>query len=284
MIRLVALAVLVAALPLMAQRKITDDLGREVVVPEVPHRIVCLLPSVVDDVYALGAGDDVVGVTDFTKYPEVARKKPSVGLPLSPSLEAIIALHPDLVIGSGDLNRLDTAQNLSRYGIPVFMVAPHGLQGIYVSLLSLGRALHREAAAALVVQQLKARETAVRARAAGRPPVRVFMPVWYDPIVTIGKTSFISELIEAAGARSVTDDIAQEWPQVNLEAILARKPDALLLVKSDKFSLNDIKTRPGWEAMDAVREGRVFYLDDRVDFPSPVAFDAMEELAKELYP
>jgi ABC-type Fe3+-hydroxamate transport system substrate-binding protein len=284
MIRLLALAVLLTALPSVAQRKITDDLGREVIVPEHAHRIVCLLPSVVDDVYALGAGDDVVGITDFTKYPEVALKKPSVGLPLSPSLEAIIALHPDLVIGSGDLNRLDTAQSLSRYGIPVFMVNPHGLQGIYVSLLSLGRALHRESAAGVLVQRLKARELAVRARAAGRPPVRVFMPVWYDPIVTVGKTSFISELVKAAGARSVTDDIAQEWPQVSLEAMLARKPDALLLVKSAKFSLRDLQKRPGWDAMDAVREGRVFYLDDRVDFSSPVAFDAMEELSKELYP
>jgi iron complex transport system substrate-binding protein len=282
--RLLALAVLLTAVPLMAQRKITDDLGREVVVPDHPHRIVCMLPSVVDDVYALGAGNEVVGVTDFTKYPEIARSKPSVGLPLSPSLEAIVALHPDLVIGSGDLNRLETAQNLSRYGIPVFMVNPHGLQGIYSSLLSLGRALHRESDAGMLVQQLKAREQAVRARAVGKAQVSVFMPVWYDPIVTIGKTSFISELIEAAGAHSVTDDIAQEWPQVSLEAILARKPDALLLVKSDKFSLSDLQKRPGWEAMDAVRTARVFYLDDRMDFPSPIAFDAVEELAKELYP
>jgi ABC-type Fe3+-hydroxamate transport system substrate-binding protein len=284
MMRALALATLLATVPAMAQQKVADDLGREVAVPEHAHRIVCLLPNVVDDLYALGAGDDVVGVTDFTKYPAAARTKPSVGLPLSPSLEAIVALHPDLVIGSGDMNLLETAQNLSRYGIPVFMVNPHGLDGIYVSLLSLGRALHREPAAGALVQQLKARESAVRARAAGKPQVRVFMPVWYDPIVSIGKTSFISELIEAAGARSVTDDIAQEWPQVSLEAMLARKPDALLLVKSAKFSLSDLQARPGWDAMDAVREGRVFYLDDRVDFPSPVAFDAMEELSKELYP
>ncbi len=270
--------------PLPAQRKVTDELGETVTVPEHPHRIICLIPNVADDVYSLGAGDDVIAVSDFTKYPPAASRKPSIGLPLSPSLERIVDLHPDLVIGSGDLNRPETAGQLSSYGIAVFMVNPHGLPGIYASLLSLGRALNREACAQALVDRLKAREAAVRARAANRKHVRVFMPVWYDPIITIGKTSFVSELIEAAGAISVTDDIAQEWPQVNLEAVIARKPDALVLTRNGKFSLNDIENRPGWDAIPAVRNRRVYYLDDRAEFPSPVAFDALEEFSRQLYP
>lgn len=271
-------------MPLLAQRRVTDELGDAVTVPDHPQRIICLIPSVADDVYALGAGDYVIAVSDFTKYPADAREKPSIGLPLSPSLERIVALHPDLVIGSADLNRPESARQLSSYGVAVFMVNPHGLRGIYASLLSLGRALNREAAARALVNRLQTREAVVQARAASRKHVRVFMPLWYDPIVTIGKTSFLSELIEAAGAVSVTDDIRQEWPQVNLEAVIARKPEALILTQDAKFSLQDLETRPGWDALPAVRDKRVYYLDDRADFPSPVAFDALEEFSKQLYP
>jgi ABC-type Fe3+-hydroxamate transport system substrate-binding protein len=278
-----ALAALLSS-PLFAARRLTDALGNEVLVPDHPHRIVCLLPSVADDVYSLGAGEDVIAVSDFTKYPAAARLKPSIGLPLSPSLEAIVALHPDLVIGSADLNRPESARQLSSYGITVFMVNPHGLRGIYASLLSLGSVLNRQASAEALVAQLKARATAARERIGNRPQVRVFLPVWYDPIVTIGKASFLSELIEAAGAISVTDDIAEEWPQVSLEAILARKPDALVLTKDSRFSLKDLEHRPGWDALAAIRRKQVYYLDDRAEFPSPVAFDAMEEFSKQLYP
>jgi ABC-type hemin transport system substrate-binding protein len=127
--RLCALLILCTALPVCGARTVTDELGRVVKVPEHPHRLVCLLPSVVDDVYALGAGADVVAVTDYTKYPAEAKAKPSVGLPLAPSMETILSLHPDLVLGSGDLNRMETLQQLEKLGIAVFMVSPHGVEG-----------------------------------------------------------------------------------------------------------------------------------------------------------
>jgi iron complex transport system substrate-binding protein len=103
-------------------------------------------------------------------------------------------------------------------------------------------------------------------------------------VITIGKHAFITELISAAGGRSVTNDIAQEWPQVSLEAIIARAPEAILLVKGSKVSLNDLVTRPGWDILTAVKTGRVYYVDNRIDFPSPVAFDALEELATQFHP
>ena len=156
--RLLCAALLCLAMPALAQRVVTDETGRKVTVPEHPHRIVCLLPSAVDDLYALGAGDDIVAVTDFVKYPEVARKKPSVGLPLTPSLEAIVAAHPDLVIGSVDMNRIENVRPLFSNGIPVYMIDPHGLQAIYSTLLGLGRVLNRESQATALVAQLRARE------------------------------------------------------------------------------------------------------------------------------
>ena len=272
------------AVPCFASRTVKDELGRSVEVPDHPHRVVCLVPSVVDIVYSLGAGEDVVAISDFTKYPKEALQKPSIGLPLNPSIEAMVALHPDLVLGSGDMNTLESAGHLQRLSIPVFMVDPHGIEGIYGSILSLGGALNRETDAHALVARLRARVDAVKARVAGQPKVRVFMAIWYDPVMTIGKRAFISELIEAAGGRSVTDDIAQERPEVSLETIVSRQPDALLLMRGSNITPEELKTRPGWEHLSAVQQGRVFYTDGRIQYPSPIAFDVLEDLAKQFHP
>src|SRR5215813_11760332 len=131
--RLVAVAFLCISLPAFATRTLTDDLGRSVTVPDHPHHLVCLMPSLVDDVYALGAGSDIIAVTDFTKYPTEAKAKPTMGLPLSPSIETIISLHPDLVLASGDLNLRETVNKLQTLDIPVFAVTARGIEGIYDS-------------------------------------------------------------------------------------------------------------------------------------------------------
>jgi ABC-type Fe3+-hydroxamate transport system substrate-binding protein len=282
--RLCALAFLCISLPALAARTLTDDLGRSVTVPDHPHRLVCLMPSLVDDVYALGGGSDIVAVTDYTKYPPEAKTKQTVGLPLSPSLETIVSVHPDLVLASGDLNRAETVNELQKLKIPVFAVTAHGIEGIYQSIASVGHALNREPEAARLVGALHEREAAVRQRVVGKPVVNVLMPIWYDPIVTIGKDAYITDLIEIAGGHSVTSDVPEEWPQISLEAVLARSPEALLLVRGSKMSVEAIRNRPGWLTMAAVRNNRIYYVDDRIESPSPVAFDALEDLAKQFHP
>lgn len=279
-----ALCLIACCAQVRAVRIVTDELGRTVSVPDHPHRLICLLPSLVDDVYALGASKDVVAVSDYTKFPVEAREKPSVGPPLSPSLEIIVALHPDLVLGDGDMNRVEILSHLEQLGIPVFMVNPHGVAGIYHSLDSLGQALNRDDAARDLITRLHKREASVRARVEGKSAVRVLMPVWYDPVVTIGSHAYITELIELAGGQSVTSDIPEEWPQLSLEAVLARSPEALLLVRGSKMSIDAIKNRPGWREIPAVRNNRVYYVGDEINYPSPVAFDALEELAREFHP
>jgi len=279
-----ALAVFSLAMPACAARTVTDELGRTVAVPDHPHRLICLAPSVTDDVYAIGAGADVIAVSDYTKYPADTKTKPSIGLPLNPSMETIVSLHPDLILGYGDSKNSETLNRLSRLGIPVFMVSTHGIQGIYKSLESLGQVLGREPAAKEVVAGLQKREAAIRARVAGKPVINLLMPIWYDPIVTIGKYAYITDLIQLAGGHSVTSDIAQEWPQVSLEAVVARAPVALLLVRGSGMSLQAIQDRPGWQSLPAIRNHRIYYVSDQIEYPSPVAFDALEELAKELHP
>jgi ABC-type Fe3+-hydroxamate transport system substrate-binding protein len=278
-----SLATLLAA-PCFASRTLTDEMGRKVVVPDHPHRVICLMPSVTDTVYALGAGDDVAGISDFTKYPAEALSKPSVGNLINPSIETILSLHPDLVIGVQPMGPMEATDQLERVGIPIFLVSPHGIAGIFHSIETIGEALNRPQQADALIYSLQQRVEAVKARSKHLPAPRVFMPVWYDPITTIGKHAFITEIIDAAGGHSITDDLSTEWPEVSLEVVLSRAPDALLLVRGGKTTMEVLESRPGWSNMAAIKTHRVYYVDDRINFPSPVAIDALEDLAKQFHP
>jgi iron complex transport system substrate-binding protein len=284
MMRKLLLVILLGVAPCYAARTVTDQAGRTVSVPEHPHRIVALVPNITDDVYSLGAGDDVVGISDFTEYPAEARSKPVVGTITDPSIEAIVALHPDLILGTPYANNQNALDALQRLGIPVFLIDPHGVAGILRSLLVLGNALNRQAEAAALVARLNQRIEAVQKRVQGKPVIRVFMPVSYDPVFTIGKGSYITEIVALAGGRSITDDLKQEWPEISLEAVIARAPEALLMLRGGSTTLASLERRPGWKLLPAVRNRRVYYVDKRIDFPSPVAIDALEDLAKEFHP
>lgn len=270
--------------PAAASRIVTDEVGRKVTVPDHPHRVICLVPSVTDAVFALGSGDDVVAVSDYTTYPPEALKKPSVGSLIKPSIETILSFHPDLVVGTQIPGSLDTATQLEAVGIPVYLVDPHGLAGILQSVTHLGEALNRVPQAAALHANLSRRIEAVKARTAGKPAPRVLVTVWYDPIITIGKHAFISEIVEAAGGRSVTDDLVPDWPQVSMEAVLSRSPDALLLIRGGRVTLSALQNRPGWSSLQAVKEGKVYYVDKGIEDSSPVAVDALEEMAREFHP
>src|SRR5690349_12163721 len=148
---------LVACAPALAVRELVDELGRRVVVPDDAHRIICLAPSLTETVYALGLGEAVAGVTDYTDYTPEARAKPSVGGLTDASMEKIVALHPDLVLALHDLNRRETVDELEHLGIPVFVADPHGLQGILASIEHIGQALDRGAGAENLVKRLEER-------------------------------------------------------------------------------------------------------------------------------
>jgi len=276
--------IVVLTVPGFASRSLTDETGRTVVLPDHPHRVICLMPTVTDTVYALGAGGDVVAISDYTKYPAAALKKPSVGDLIKPSIETIVSLHPDLVIGMQPKGPMEVTDQLERAGIPIFLVSPHGIAGILHSVESIGMALNRTPEADVLVHSLQQRVDAVKARTQGLPAPRIFMPVWYDPITTIGRNAFITEIIAAAGGRSVTDDLPTEWPQISMEVVLERAPDALLLVRGGKTTLQVLEGRPGWSSMAAIKKQRAYYVDDRINLASPVAIDALEDLAKQFHP
>jgi iron complex transport system substrate-binding protein len=277
---------LLACAPVLASRELKDELGRRVTLPDNPQRVVCLAPSLTETVYALGLGAVVVGVTDFTDYPPEAETKPSVGGLTDASLERIISLHPDLVLGMAEINRQETVEELEYVGIPVYVVDPHGLQGIMTSIQHVGDALNRSSDARDLLKRLEEQRLSVIARVKGLPRLKVLVVIWYDPVITAGSKSFLNDVISAAGAQSITADMPQAWPQISMEEVLRRSPDCVLLVRGAHGGITgeELKTHAGWDQLKAVRDNHVIYMGERLFRPSPVIFDALEQLAKELHP
>ena len=260
-----------------------DDAGRQVSVPDHVQRIVSLAPSLTDIVYALGAQNELVGITDFTDYPpQAAHEKTSVGSIVNPSLERIVALHPDVVLALPAFNGSDTIAALQRLNLPVVLFNTTNLKDIYRNISTVGRIVGREREAASLVASLSAREGAVRKESEARKKPGLLVVVTVSPLITAGRSAFITEMISAAGGRSVTEDAAQDWLQMDVESILPRKPDYILLIKGGPVSLNMMQQQPGMRSLEAVQKGRVITVDNRIQIPSPAAFDGLEDLARQL--
>lgn len=283
---LLVVIVLAGSTPAFASRRVTDELGRSVIVPDVPYRILCLTPALTETVYELGAGDSIAGVTDYTVFPAEARTKPSIGGIVDPSTEKIVALRPDLVLAEANLNRPETIRQLDDLSLPVFVAAPEGLDGVLKMIRSIGDAINRRTEAVDLVRRLSAGRDALSIRLRGLVRPKILAVIWCEPVLTAGGKAFVTEAIDAAGGTSVTADIAQTWPQISLEEVVERSPDLLLLVKElhGGITVDLLKVRAGWDRLEAVRSSRVIYVDERLVLPSPSVFAAIEELARALHP
>ncbi len=277
-----ALLLLLSASSWAAHREI-DDTGRSVAVPDHVHRVVSLSPSLTDIVYALGARNELVGITDYTDYPrEAAAEKPSVGAIVNPSLEKIFALHPDIVLALPAFNGADTIAGLQHLGLPVFLFNTTNVSDIYRNIASVGRILGYDRQASALIAQLRSREHRIAQQSAGKTRPKVLVVVAIEPLITAGRSAFMTEMISAAGAQSVTQDVAQDWLQMNLEAVLPRRPDYIVLIQGGPVTLNAMQQQPGWNSLEAVRKGRIITVDNRIQIPSPVAFDGLEDLARQI--
>ena len=266
-----------------AARLVTDQTGRRVDVPDHPRRLISIAPSITETLYAMGLGDRLVGDTDYCDYPPQAKSLPHVGALLNPSLEKIVALKPDLVLGTDDANRRETADQLERLGIPLYGVTAHTVDGAIQSIADLGHILDWAPPTEKLVASLRARVAAVDKQVQARQfRPKVLFVVWYRPLITAGSTTFISDVIRRAGGTSISDDMKTPWPHMGLEEVLKRSPDVILFPKADAFApgLEDFQKLPGWRDLAAVQEHHLYFVDEAIMRPSPRLIDALEEVAK----
>ena len=268
-------------------RDATDEVGRHVRIPLNVRRIVSLAPNLTEMVYALGLEDRLAGDTDYCDLPVAAKAKPHIGSPQTPSIEAIVTLHPDLVLATTSINRRETVDALARLGVPVYTTDPHAVRGMVDSFGRLATLIGAPQQGAALVAGLDARLDTLHTHLADTPLVHVLFVVWLDPLISIGQNTFIADALRWAGAESVVLS-SQNWPQVALEEVVRLQPDYIVLASSHtgegSRTLEDLRTRSAWKDLQAVRSGHVAIISEEIDRPAPGLIDAIEELAREIHP
>lgn len=283
---LVGVSACAGAQPPPADGAIVDDLGRTVTVDSPPSRIVALVPSITDLILALGEDDRLVARTRYDTDPRLAAL-PAVGGGLDPNIEAIIALRPDLVVvwpGADQplIGQLDAA------GIAVYGAGSQSLEDQERHTRQIGRLLGVEARADSLLAHLDSSFAALATALAGVPVVSALYIAWHDPPMTTGPGTFVDSIMSVAGGRNIFDDATSDWPQVNMEEIVSRDPDVLILpvpVTGDSGAIAWVHQTPGWRDLRAVRTGRVLLVDSELfSRPGPRIIDAANQLAELLHP
>lgn len=270
-----------------AYRQITDEIGRTIRVPQSIHRIVSLAPNLTETIYALGLQDHLVGDTDYCDFPPAAQHKTKVGGAVNPSIEAIAALHPDVVLVTKSLNRLETVQALADIGIPSYATDPHTVDAIIASIARLADMLGASDTGSAQAADLEHQISVLHERIAPLSPRRVLFIVWTEPLISIGNDTFIADALRHAGAISVIDS-SQSWPQVNLEEVVRLQPEFLIFVESHSgaqpHSAEALADLPGWRLLNAVRNRRYATISDAINRPAPRLVSAIVDLARQLHP
>ncbi len=278
-----AMAFAVAA-SVFAQQTFTDAAGRSVILQKNASRVISLSPAVTETLFAIGAGNQVVGVTEFCNYPAAATTKTKVGgfSGATISVEQIVALKPDMVVLSATMHA-KLIPLLDQVRITSFAVEPASFADVYRDIQTLGALTGHDKEAEAVVSTMQNRILAVQRLPSPKAKPRVFWELWHDPLMTAGGPTFITEAIALAGGVNIFGDLKEQWPQVSFEELLVRKPDWILsgTDHGDQMKLEEIVKRPGWTSVMAVKNGKVATIDSDIVYRGgPRLADAVEALAK----
>lgn len=258
-------------------RQITDELGRTIRVIQSPERIISLAPSVTETLFALGLGNKVVGVTTFCNYPSAATAKEKVGDTLRPNIERIVALKPDVVIASTSSQLETFVKNLEAAGVPVYVSNPRNLKETLDSIQKIGEVAGAADQGKELADVLRARVALVQSRIATQSKPKVFVMLGAEPLITVGSSSFINDLVAQAGGLSISADEPGDYPQYSLETVIARQPEVIFLQAGDEKLPDRLRQTP------AARAGRVFHLDDDLLLrPGPRIVDGLEQIAAKI--
>jgi iron complex transport system substrate-binding protein len=268
-------------------REVTDEVGRKVQIPVTIHRVISLAPSITETIYALGLQDRLIADSDYCDYPPEAKQKPHVGGTISPSIEAIASLHPDVVLVTKGINRLETVNSLASLGIPSYSTDAHSVAEILASTQRIADLMGTPQAGATFVTSLRTELAATQQRVAPYPPRRVVYVVWPQPLISIGQDTFIADALRYAGATSVINE-PQSWPQISLEEVARLQPDFLVFsgshMASASVNIDALAESPGWRLLNAVREKRYANTSDAIERTSPRIVSAIAELARQFHP
>ena len=271
--------------PANETREVTDEAGRRVRLPAKIDRVISLAPNLTEIVFAVGAGNRLVGRTRYCDYPAGAKAVPEVGDTMTPSIERIIAAKPQLVLISTASQLEAFTRQLGEQGIAVYVTNPQSLDDVFRSIQSLGDILGERERAAALVAELRQRADKIEAVTKQAKPIRVFYQVSGEPLYTIGHDAYLTDLIRRAGGVSVTADVPTAFPRFSDEAALAARPDAIILPTGGSMGSANAMVATALKTSPAVANNRVYKInDDHLSRPGPRLVEGLEELARALHP
>ncbi|MCL5075769.1 MAG: cobalamin-binding protein [Chloroflexi bacterium] len=264
---------------------LTDDAGRTVRIEKSPQRIVSLAPSNTEILFALGLGDKVVGVDEYSDYPAEAKTKAKVGSFSKINLEKVVSLAPDLILAT-NIHVKTIVPELEKRGLTVVVLQPQNIEAVLNNIALVGKLSGKTKEAAALTADIQKRLTNIATKtktASSRP--RVFLELSPD-LITIGPGTFIDDLISRAGGENIAAEAKTAWPQLNQETIVLKDPQVILLADHPAGETPEkVKSRPGWQNISAVKNGRIVVLNpDLVNRPGPRVIEGLEMMAKAIHP
>lgn len=269
--------------PALRPVSVQDDTGATVTLPRAARRIVALSPHVVENLYAVGAGAQIVGAVEFSDHPPAARAIPRVGAYERFDLERIVALAPDLVIGwASGSNRAQLGQ-LQAMGLPVYRSQPDAFDDVAGELVRFGVLSGNAAGGEAAAAGYRSRAATLRARFGSRPRVRVFYQIWDVPLMTVGRRQIISSAIALCGGENVFGELETMAPQVSVEAVLAADPEALVAGGMGEVRRDWLENWRRWRQLVAVQRDNLFFVPaELLQRHTPRLLDGAEMLCAHL--
>jgi iron complex transport system substrate-binding protein len=267
---------------------LTDDDGVSVTMDRAPRRIITFAPSNTEIVFALGLGSRLIGVSgSFDNFPPQARSIEQVGgsgeFGVDPNAEKVVSLHPDLLlaISGGD----QWKAQLRKLGITVFTINAENFEDLLHDIGTVGRLTGTTGAAAKLIRQMSDRAGQIQSDAGKEPPVPCFFEAYYPPLTTVGPRTFIFDLLKRAGCDPVSGGAKDDYPEWSVDRLVKEGPSVYLVASESGVSAESVSDRPGFAAISAVAQDRVYLVDsDLVSRPGPRVVDGLLALARVLHP
>lgn len=262
--------------------EVTDFKGRKIVLDKVPQRIVSLSPSNTEILFALGAGEKVVGVTSYCDYPEEAKKVEQVGTFEGPNMELIKKVQPDVVL-AGYIQE-EVVKALEGMGISVIVTEAESFEAIYQSLNLIGKITGTEAKAEEIAAGMENSIAEIQAKTKDKEKPAIFYVVWTDPLTTAGSKTYINDVIKIAGGINVAEKV-EGWANYSAEELIKDNPDMLVaaLHSTDEgMTKGDLSKNQIFSKLECVKQGKVHVISDDniISRPGPRIIQAIEEMNK----
>ncbi len=265
--------------------KAYDDLGREVIIKEKPNRIISLAPNITEILFALDSGKTLAAVTDYCNYPKDATTKPSVGGMIAPNFEKISDLKPDLIIMTVEGNNQTDFNKLLNLNYTVYVLKPKNVEGIFKSILDLGKIIDAEVTANKLIMEMRRRQEIIinENRTIAKP--KVFVVISLQPLISAGSETFINELITNAGGINIAAESPLQYPIINREEVLKQNPDVVIVMSDVAKSIEDVVNQfPEWKKTEAFKKNKIKIVDaDILSRPGPRIIDGFEMVASLIF-